>query len=66
MLTTLLILACTTAAQNDCELYAPGRWPGSIGPAECARVRDTMLFGRDGKPPLQGDPRVRIWCETER
>ncbi len=58
--TALLVYVCTTAAMDDCEVYAPAMWDGPAAIAECqeqaaelrAQVGDRDRF-----------PFVRFVCE---
>lgn len=59
----LVITICTTQARDDCAIYLPEDSSGVKTERQCEIIKEIMLSGSDGKPPLRGDRRVILECQ---
>lgn len=59
----LVISICTTAARDDCQVFLPEDNTGVKTFTECEKLKEIMLSGSDGKPPLRHNPHVILECE---
>lgn len=59
----LVITLCTTPARDDCSTFLPEDGTGVKTLNQCNTIKEIMLSGSDGKPPMRDEPRVLITCE---